>query len=127
MSPSRGASVPAISTGYGTYIRCAKAANDRGCGGFARCLRLETLSHLELVCRARSHHLAQKGFEHEQRPERYAVIARAGLMLVDHLPQKTGIEVTGVHQYRSEHCIPHSLAQRSAEPAGERHGKAHLR
>src|ERR1700687_1881033 len=83
--------------------------------------------HLELLRRACTHYLAQEGFEHEQRPQRGTMIARTRLMRFDHLAQECGVEVSGVKQYRPEYCLLHPLPQRSAEPARERHRKAHLR
>src|SRR5438034_5395247 len=87
---------------------------------------MRTSSDLDLLRVARSDRLAQEGFEHEQRPERDAVIARARLMIRDHLAQKPRIEISGLHQHRPEHGLLYPLPQRPAEPAGERHGKSHL-
>src|SRR5260370_38765645 len=89
--------------------------------------RVGTLRHLELLCGARTHRLAQEGFEHEQRPERNTVIANTRLMIVDHVAQKSWIEISGAHQYRTENGGLYALSQRSAEPAAEPHGKPHLR
>ena len=72
------------------------------------------------------HDIAQERVEHEQRPQRRAVVAQSGLVLVDQVAEVVPVEESGVRQPLAEQRLAHALAQRAAEPPRERHGEAHL-
>ena len=74
------------------------------------------------------HDVAQERVEHEQRPQRRAVVAPSRLVLVDQLARDNRGRRIRCSASRSPSSASRTrVAQRAAEPARERHGEAHLR
>src|SRR5215831_10926184 len=72
------------------------------------------------------HHVAQKRLEHQQRPQRRAVIARSRLMGVEQMPQIRLVEPAGVEKAWTEHRFANTSSERTAEPTRERDREALL-
>ena len=81
-----------------------------------RCARLGTV-----------HHVAQEPVEHQQRPDRRAVVAQPRLVLVDEALEVRRVEEPGRGEALAEQALAHARGERAAEPARERHREAHLR
>src|SRR5512141_2574158 len=81
---------------------------------------------IAVVRAALTSRIGQERLEHQQAPQRRAVVAQARLMCIDELPQVRGIEESGVGELRAKHRVAHARAQGAAEPCGEWHRKSHL-
>ena len=68
----------------------------------------------------------QEGVEHQERPERRAVVPRSGLMRLENAIEIARIEEPRVEESRPEHRLTDPRAKRPAEPLGNGHGEAHL-
>ncbi len=55
------------------------------------------------------------------------MVAPAGFVLLDNLTDRIAVEPAGLEHRTAEQFVAHALTQRPAEPARQRHGKAHLR
>ena len=73
------------------------------------------------------HDLAQEGVEHQQRPQRRAVVAASRLVVLDEVLEIPPLEIAGRGEPFAEQRVAHALPQRPAEPARERHRESHLR
>ena len=72
--------------------------------------------------------VAQERLEHQERPQRRAVVARCRPGAAStRCASVRRVEPAGSGQALAEHGVAHALPQRPAEPARQRHRKAHLR
>ena len=98
--PSRARAARAGSTASETYTRCAAVSSDRARGECECFMRRFAAPRRRCGRRPRirgwiAHHVAQERLEHQQRPQRRAVVARARLVLLDEVPQVASIEPAG--------------------------------
>src|SRR6185369_13211753 len=66
------------------------------------------------------------GLKHQHVPERILVVPSPGKMLMPGLPDRRRIEAVILSQARFAQEILGPVAQRAAQPAVDRHAKAHL-
>src|SRR3546814_4376908 len=71
-------------------------------------------------------HVAEEGLEHEQGPDRGAVVADAARVLVQQALDERHIEKIDLFQQAREKPPPDRLPQRAAEPVRQRAGESHL-
>src|SRR3546814_1156177 len=68
-------------------------------------------------------HVAEEGLEHEQGPDRGAVVADAARVLVQQALDERHIEKIDLFQQAREKPPPDRLPQRAAEPVRQRDGE----
>ncbi len=119
-SPSPTRAARAISPRSGTCSRCAAAANGRGRGECAS-QPGHAASGSQRRSRRRVGDVAQEGVEHQQGPQRRAVVAAPGLMMIDQLLQIAAVEHARCRRgaRRAAHRAPARAADRgTSAPAG---------
>src|SRR5205814_4250451 len=91
---------------------------------FSSAIALGSLPQRQLLCAIEN--VAQEAVEHQQAPQRPTMIARSRLMIVDELTKVRVVEKSGGGKALPEHRAAHAFAQRTPEPARDRHREAHL-
>src|SRR4030095_14300124 len=73
------------------------------------------------------HDVTQEGIEHEERPQRGAVITPSRLVVIDQFLEISAIEKSSARQPFAQERVAQAGAARTAEPSGGRPRARHFR